>query len=285
MDVLTFSRGRLSKRDLALGIVGSLLVHLSLLGLISSLSKIQPSPVSDLPFYTVSLVTSQEIQFGSPASQKDTASKENISEPSLPAAEAASPVAPVKRLELDNPPDPGLEKLSPAEAPKIPAFSSGSIEKSLENLISKPKKSAEAVALSKGDQKEQETTPSPNQSPTAAQTETGTKGGQSASAQSGGELNLLRRLYYGEVWNAIRSQWILPKTLMNARDMEATLILLIRRDGKILNHRFERRSGNGLFDESVIRAVLKADPLPPFPQAYSPSQEEIGVRFRPEDLN
>jgi TonB family protein len=78
---------------------------------------------------------------------------------------------------------------------------------------------------------------------------------------------------------------VLPETLKNAYDLEATLIVLVKRDGKILSHRFEKKSGNALYDESVVRAVLKADPLPSFPEAYSLPQEEIGVRFRPQDLN
>jgi TonB family protein len=58
----------------------------------------------------------------------------------------------------------------------------------------------------------------------------------------------------------------------------------VRRDGKILSQRFERKSGNALLDESAERAIRKVDVLPPFPKIYSPAQEEIGIRFRPEDL-
>lgn len=109
----------------------------------------------------------------------------------------------------------------------------------------------------------------------------GTAGGEKTVGE-GAEYGLARRLYYSEVWRAIQKQWALPVELLNRSDLEAIIIIKVRRDGKILSMRFEKRSGNSLFDDSAWKAVSKADPLPPFPKIYSPPAEEIGIRFRPE---
>ncbi len=90
-------------------------------------------------------------------------------------------------------------------------------------------------------------------------------------------------MYYKSIYNIIRKQWRLPESA-KTDSLEAILIVVVRRDGKVLDIRFEKKSGDALFDESVIRAVRKSDPLPPFPQVYSAPQEEIGLRFRPEDM-
>lgn len=109
-------------------------------------------------------------------------------------------------------------------------------------------------------------------------------GGGSATSQSAEEYGLARKLYYSEVWRAIQSQWAVPVEILNRDDLEAILIIKVRRDGTIIDVRFEKKSGNEIFDSSVWKAVQKANPLPPFPKSYSPPYEEIGIRFRPKDL-
>jgi TonB family protein len=94
---------------------------------------------------------------------------------------------------------------------------------------------------------------------------------------------MARRAYYTSIFNAIRQHWAIPDFL-KTQQLEAVLVVVIRRDGKIESMQFEKRSGQPLFDESVERAVRKADPLPPFPEVYAPPKEEIALRFRPQDL-
>lgn len=97
-----------------------------------------------------------------------------------------------------------------------------------------------------------------------------------------GEYAIARRLYYSEVWQAIQKQWALPMELLTRPNLEAVVVITVRRDGVITNARFEKKSGNSIFDDSVWKAIQKANPLPPFPKIYSPPSEEIGIRFRPE---
>ncbi len=104
------------------------------------------------------------------------------------------------------------------------------------------------------------------------------------SSETSAEYGLTKRLYYSEVWKAIQNQWALPVELLNKKNLEAIVIIKVRRDGEIVNMRFEKKSGNPVFDESVWKAIKKANPLPPFPKIYSPPYEEFGIRFRPENL-
>jgi len=236
--------------------------------------------------------------------------------PSDSQTKSSGPLVPVKRLQFDDEPQrsaPALKKLETADKPKVLSRteSSDSLEKDLDKLTKKPKSvsskpppPAEAPAQPEPKSAKQQASGSGSstgsgsssaktsgQSGQGAADKEGSTGGvpegsPSGSAQAGaggGQVGLARRLYYTEIWNAIRSQWALPDP-SKYKGMEAILVLAIRRDGKILDIRFQKRSGNALFDESAEKAVRKADPLPPFPAIYSPSQEEIGVRFRPEDL-
>jgi colicin import membrane protein len=62
------------------------------------------------------------------------------------------------------------------------------------------------------------------------------------------------------------------------------VILTVRKDGKILEHSFKKRSHNPLFDDSVLKAIQKSDPLPPFPPGYKKRNEEVEINFSLKDL-
>jgi outer membrane biosynthesis protein TonB len=47
---------------------------------------------------------------------------------------------------------------------------------------------------------------------------------------------------------------------------------------------FEKKSGDPYFDDSVLKAILKSKPFPPFPDIYSPKEEEIVIHFAPENM-
>lgn len=254
---------------------------------------------------------------GEPKSQPAQPAKSGppTGKPSDSQAKSSGPLVPVKRLQFDDEPQrsaPALKKLETADKPKVlsRAESSDSLEKDLDKLTKKPKSASKppppaeppaqpepkpakqqdggSGASSGGGGSSAKTSGQSGQGTADKEGSTGgvPEGSPSGSAQAGaggGQVGLARRLYYTEIWNAIRSQWALPDPA-KYKGMEAILVLSIRRDGKILDIRFQKRSGNALFDESAEKAVRKADPLPPFPAIYSPSQEEIGVRFRPEDL-
>ena len=43
-------------------------------------------------------------------------------------------------------------------------------------------------------------------------------------------------------------------------DLETIIVLIIERGGKIQKSRFEKKSGNALYDQSAIRAIKKQNP-------------------------
>ena len=88
------------------------------------------------------------------------------------------------------------------------------------------------------------------------------------------------QIYRMEVENRIYSNWTYPER----KELKATFVLTVRRDGTILETKIKRRSGDPLFDESALKAVKRSDPLPPFPEIYKKSYDEIEIIFNPQKL-
>ena len=65
-------------------------------------------------------------------------------------------------------------------------------------------------------------------------------------------------------------------------DLETILVVIIERNGKVQKLWFEKKSGNALYDQSAMRAIKKAEPLPPIPKELSEDTLEIGIRFTPD---
>jgi len=95
------------------------------------------------------------------------------------------------------------------------------------------------------------------------------------------------QLYQLQIETAIKENWSYPSALINAREgkiPEAVIELSLRSDGKILKVEFKKRSWDRLFNESVLKALERSDPLPKFPPGYKKSSEELEIRFSLKDL-
>ena len=94
------------------------------------------------------------------------------------------------------------------------------------------------------------------------------------------------RLYKLEIENKIKNNWIYPAALVNLKkkDLEAIVILKVKKDGKIIKFWFKKKSNDIIFDNSVIKAIERANPLPPFPEGYKKSYEEIEINFNLSEL-
>jgi len=89
--------------------------------------------------------------------------------------------------------------------------------------------------------------------------------------------------YYSGIWEKIKKEWTLPGDLLKGKtNLETIIVIIIERDGKIQKSWFEKRSGNALYDQMAIRAIKKAEPLPPIPKEFSDDNFEIGIRFHPD---
>jgi TolA protein len=84
--------------------------------------------------------------------------------------------------------------------------------------------------------------------------------------------------YYNEIWKRIRSMWAIPEGLSSS-SLSAVYSIRVARDGRIVDVWLESGSGNGAFDDSALRAIKKADPLPPIPDKYEDTTMDVGIRF------
>jgi len=66
--------------------------------------------------------------------------------------------------------------------------------------------------------------------------------------------------------------------------LTATISLTIDSTGKLLRQNPEKMSGNRLFDDSILKAIKRAAPFPPFPPAMDKAQEEFVITFDPNDI-
>jgi colicin import membrane protein len=95
------------------------------------------------------------------------------------------------------------------------------------------------------------------------------------------------QLYQLQIETAIKDNWSYPVALINAREgkaPEAVILLTLRSDGKILKAEFKKRSLDPLFNDSVLKALERSDPLPKFPPGYKKSSDDVEIRFSLKDL-
>ncbi|MBN1754936.1 TonB family protein [bacterium] len=86
-------------------------------------------------------------------------------------------------------------------------------------------------------------------------------------------LNLLIIKVTNNWQNPIRSGGLALKTVVYFR---------ILKDGTIDNAKIEKRSGNSLFDQSALRAIMVSEPFPELPVEYK--GDHLGVHFQFEHI-
>jgi len=99
-----------------------------------------------------------------------------------------------------------------------------------------------------------------------------------AGSARGVPLSPLEAAWYKRAKIHLSRSWKLAPGFMTE---PLSTLVHVRLDGQgnVLDSRTERRSGNPWYDESALRAVQMASPLPP-----PPSAGEYSIEFRPEDL-
>jgi len=116
----------------------------------------------------------------------------------------------------------------------------------------------------------------------AGAVETGESGTGGASS---GVMSIKFKIYYNLLWQRIRSVWVLPEEALGGKkNLETIIAIRIARDGQIEDIQFEKKSGNPYLDDSALRAIKKANPLPPLPSDIEGDKFDVGVRFTPSDL-
>ena len=105
--------------------------------------------------------------------------------------------------------------------------------------------------------------------------------GGGGGAQGTVQLSPELRDYFRRLEERVRSSWILPGALArDAAKLEVELRIMIEKDGRVSGERIERGSGNLYFDDSVLRAIRKASPLPVPPEQLRGGEDHYEVVFR-----
>jgi TonB family protein len=234
----------------------SLLFHVVILSLLF-LSPSFPSPKLTFgPVYSVSLVSLPR----------------NVME-----QKSASGVA--KELMTANRPEMVLKKqLAPSQEVPIRSLETRKKEDpTLDKAMEEIRKKAAATGASKQPQVKA----APEKTERVEKTES-TSG--SASQPGTTEMNAQMRAYYAMVWSRIKGKWALPQGILPGEVLETVIDLTILRNGAVTQVNFEKRSGNGYFDESAMKAIRKASPLPPLPAWIGENSLGIGIRFHSSEL-
>jgi len=116
----------------------------------------------------------------------------------------------------------------------------------------------------------------------------GEGGGQVATAGEGSGVGGGDRvvgteflIYYNIMLSHIKQAWV---WVGHDQSLSVTVRFAIEPDGEIGNVKLNRSSGDTSYDESVIQAIQKVNPLPPPPATYRRDFSQVELTFRPGDL-
>lgn len=106
-------------------------------------------------------------------------------------------------------------------------------------------------------------------------------GGALGGASGSGRVPPEQLAYFRELDERIRDKWIVPaEGRRDAGTMIVQIRITIEKDGKVTNVRMEKSSGNRFFDDSVLRAINKASPLPVPPDQLRGAEDHYDIGFR-----
>jgi colicin import membrane protein len=93
------------------------------------------------------------------------------------------------------------------------------------------------------------------------------------------------QLYYASLISRINKNWSLPEGLLKGKDISAVIVIHIIRNGRIVDTKFEQKSGIEAFDQEVLRTLKKSDPLPPLPEGFPKNIFDVGLTFSRKGLS
>jgi len=107
--------------------------------------------------------------------------------------------------------------------------------------------------------------------------------GEGGAPGGGGPVQgISLRIYEMEVTNWIKSNWSYPVALTEPdqrKDLMAVVLVKAKNDGTVLDVMLKESSKNPVFDQSVLKAVERSDPLPPFPEGFNRPIGEFEITF------
>jgi colicin import membrane protein len=226
--------------------------------------------------YSVNLVG----DLGGPAGgQRPAVAPESKSAPQKAPAKVLKPPPPQKAKPVLARKEKELVSLSKKKEPPKPARPKETPTKEelsrLEDRIREMKRRTEYLDVSK----------SKAPVPAAGTGNAGIGSGLSGAGDGGSKaLDPAMQRYILGVWEKIKDSWGLPGMSFK-KDLITKVTIKIRKDGRIVDISMDERSGNKVYDESILRVLRSVDPLPPLPASLNMDTIEIGFRFVPGELS
>ncbi|MGH7769966.1 MAG: cell envelope integrity protein TolA [Candidatus Binatia bacterium] len=189
----------------------------------------------------------------------------------------ANKKAPDKRAEM-------AEKLALAKAKK--EQEEAEAEKTREKLKElRERRIADALAAIRSRAESQEQKEQQQQKAAATSTVSGDKPGAAAPGIGGTGGGIVEDVefiaYRNEISERIKASWTWAG---RKADLRVLVHMSIQENGEISGLKITRSSGDSSFDDSVIRALKKANPLPPPPEKFRQKFSDVNVPFSLKEL-
>jgi len=268
--------------------VVSLAIHLVILAVAGTATLFRMSGTTYSPSYTVDLVSLPPAPAASPArakAPKAAVKKPEARKPKAPAAkvtevEKKPPAAAVKKEVAEEVPfttQPVKPNVGDEAASRERRKHLEDLEKQAASLYQTYSSEEDSVdrefdtAAPSGTEYDKTDEGTPDESVT----------GVTGSSRGGPSADIRFRAYYDRIWSQIRSAWVVPEGVVASEEDLLTVVgIRISTTGLIEDQRIEMSSGNIYYDQSALRAIRKASPLPPLPQDLDEKSLEVGINFR-----
>jgi colicin import membrane protein len=295
--------------------VFSLLVHLVLIAAIF-LAPMLPSEIPPAPVYTVDLVGGEKIGRANFGTQLTPAPKPPVKNPDLnptvPAPKVEKEVKEVKKEKIEK--EEKIEKPKPKPAEPKPALEEKTIlkEKAKAEPVKKETVKKEPPKEVKPEAREEtksETASADSVRERLIQSAVDRAKTRSESAQQASKEQVLSAgsgegegaaalgpggrggpgivkgmdfiIYQNRMLATIKENWAWVGQRSN---LKVVVHFGIKESGEIFGLKIVQPSGDPTYDESVLRAVKKSNPLPAPPESYRRDFADVQLTFRPRDL-
>lgn len=264
-------------------VILAVIVHIVTFGMSVALPKIlDRKPILD-EVVTVNLVSLPEIA-GPP--QQNSAPSAKVKPVKVPEAAVKIPVEPKAA-------PPPAKKIKPVSLKPIKRKVRKTDPKKLAQEQARKKREQERLkALAQAREEEKRAKRAAEEARSALAEMLRTQGMQKPASQSsrrssGGRQvsNVAEKIYYASIYDRVKQFWVLPEMRQWSPGLETRVVATIRKDGSITRTIVEKKSGNPYFDQYAMKALRKADPLPPIPKLLNRDKMEIGIVFKPGELS
>lgn len=264
----------------------SLTIHLVLLAVAGTATLFRMSGTTYSPSYTVDLVTLPPAPAAKPVKAKTTKAvvvKPKAQPPKTSKIEKKPVAAAMKKETVEQSP-------FITEPVKSKVGDEAAIRESMERKKKLDELEKQAASLYESYSREDESIDSnltETVSPSGAAYDVTEEGvpndsatGVTGTSKGGPSADIRFRAYYDKIWSQIRAGWVVQGVAASEKDLLTIVGIRISTTGVIEDQWIEKGSGNIYYDQSALRAIRKASPLPPLPQGLDDKSLEVGINFR-----